>query len=203
MSLQSLPEFLLPGLIFLAEMCVVTLGTLRIIFVSRGHKLLAPVLGFFEIVIWLFAIGQVMSNLTNGFCFLAFALGFTLGNYLGILIEKKLALGLVQVRVITPKPAEDLMDALNGAHFGVTCIKGEGASGPVNVLVSVVRRKHRHEVLDLVRAYHPGAFYSIEEIQTASEGIFPTSSTNPVRVMAATLPFWSKSRAEAPTKNAS
>src|SRR5215212_9519410 len=85
-----LQELSLPGLIFLAEMTVVTCGTLRIIFVSRGQKYLAPCLGFFEIVIWLFAISQVMKHLHNGWCFLAFAGGFTVGNFLGILIEKKL-----------------------------------------------------------------------------------------------------------------
>src|ERR1044071_7902580 len=78
-------QLLLAGSIFLAEMCVVTIGTLRIIFVARGRKYLAPLLGFFEIMSWLFAIGQVMQNLDNPVCFLAFAAGFTLGNFLGIL----------------------------------------------------------------------------------------------------------------------
>jgi uncharacterized protein YebE (UPF0316 family) len=154
MTLDSSPMWLLPVLVFVAEMLVVTFGTLRIIFVARGCKLLAPALGFFEVIIWLFAIGQVMTNLTNGWCFLAFAVGFTVGNYLGILIEKKLALGLVQVRIITPEPADDLLNALRDSQFGVTCLKGEGASGPVNVLVTVVRRKHRHEVRAPRRGRH-------------------------------------------------
>src|SRR5262245_61594352 len=94
----GMDALLLPGMIFLAEMCVVTLGTLRIIFVSRGQKFLAPCLGFFEIIIWLFAISQVMQHLQNVWCFLAFAAGFTIGNYFGILIEKALAMGLAQVR---------------------------------------------------------------------------------------------------------
>src|SRR5215471_4871039 len=78
----------LPLLVFVAELTVVTLSTLRIIFLSRGNKLLAPILGFFEVTIWLFAIGQVMQNLQDPGCFLGFAGGFTLGNFLGILIEK-------------------------------------------------------------------------------------------------------------------
>ena len=74
----------LPVVIFLAEMFVVTLGTLRIIFVARGCTLLAPLLGLFEILSWLFAISQVMQNLGSADCFIAFALGFTLGNFLGM-----------------------------------------------------------------------------------------------------------------------
>src|SRR5690349_12095077 len=89
--------------IFIAEALVVTLSTLRTIFLGKGMKLLAPLLGFFEVSIWLFAISEVMRNLGDLRCALAFAGGFTLGNFLGILIEQKLALGSVVVRTITNK----------------------------------------------------------------------------------------------------
>ena len=78
---------LLPLLVFVAELCVVTLATMKTIFVSRGMKTLAPLLGFFEVSIWLFAIGQIMRNLTDPGCYLGFAGGFTLGNYLGVVLE--------------------------------------------------------------------------------------------------------------------
>src|SRR5262245_7219478 len=110
----------LPVLVFLAETCVVTLSTLRIIFVARGLKFLASGIGFFEITIWLFAIGQIMRHLDHIGCFLGFAAGFTLGNWLGVLIEKKLALGTQVVRVITSHDASELMEGLKAAGFGVT-----------------------------------------------------------------------------------
>jgi uncharacterized protein YebE (UPF0316 family) len=88
----------LPLLVFVAEVCVVTLSTIRIIFVSRGMKVLASVLGFFEISIWLFAIGQIMQNLSDFGCYLAFSGGFTLGNYLGI---TPTWVGLIAPRAIT------------------------------------------------------------------------------------------------------
>jgi uncharacterized protein YebE (UPF0316 family) len=164
---------LLPLIIFLAEMCVVTLGTLRIIFVARGNKYLAPLLGFFEVLMWLFAISQVMQNLGDGLCFLAFALGFTLGNFLGILIEKKLALGMAIVRIITNRPAEGLIERLRAAQFGVTSVDGQGATGPVQIVMTVVKRRQLEDVFDLIEAYHPGAFYAVDELQAASDGIFP------------------------------
>src|SRR4051794_5677161 len=110
----------MPLLIFLAEVCVVTLGTVRIISVSRGRKLLAPLLGFFEVAIWLFAIGQVMKNLGDLGCNLAFAGGFTLGNFLGILLEGRLALGTLLVRIITPRDTARLAEGLRAAGYGVT-----------------------------------------------------------------------------------
>ena len=96
---RTLP--ILPLLIFFAELIVVTISTVRIIFVSRGRKYLAPVLGFFEITIWLFAIGQIMQNLSDLGCFVAFAGGFTVGNFLGVLIEQRLAIGHAVVRLVT------------------------------------------------------------------------------------------------------
>ncbi|MBI3406983.1 MAG: DUF2179 domain-containing protein [Planctomycetes bacterium] len=161
--------------IFLAEMCVVTLGTLRIIFVARGRKYLAPLLGFFEILTWLFAIGQVMQNLDNAACFLAFAFGFTLGNFLGILIENKLALGMATVRVITPNDPSRLIDRLRAADFGVTCVAGQGAAGPVQIVITVVKRRQLSDVVDLIETHAPQAFYAVDELQAAAQGIFPVS----------------------------
>src|SRR5260370_28578200 len=137
----SFPSFsLLPILVFFAELCVVTLCTLRIIFISRGNTLVAPILGFFEITTWLFAIGKVMQNLSDPGCFLGFAAGFTLGNLLGVLIEKRLALGNVVVRTITHKDVTNLVDSLRLAEFGVTSLDAQGTRGPVKLVFSVGAR---------------------------------------------------------------
>ncbi len=177
----------LPLIIFLAEMCVVTLGTLRIIFISRGNKVLAPLLGFFEVLIWLFAISAVMKNLENSICFLAFALGFTLGNFLGILIEKKLALGMAVVRIITNRPAQALMEQLRASQFGVTAMEGRGATGPVQILMTVVKRRQLEEVFELIDTHHPSAFYAVDEVQSASEGIFPVRKTTALPILPSAL----------------
>src|SRR5262249_35330517 len=88
----------LPALVFVAELCVVTLSTVRIICLGRGQKVLASAIGFFEVSIWLFAIGQIMKNLSDVGCYLGFAGGFTVGNFLGVLVEKRLGLGTLVVR---------------------------------------------------------------------------------------------------------
>ena len=161
------------GKIFLADVCVVTLGTLRIIFISRGNKVLAPLLGFFEVTIWLYAMAQVMSNLGEWSCFLAFALGFTLGNFLGILIEKRLALGTVNIRIITHRDSAPLVESLRGANFGATRIQGHGASGPVDIIMTVIRRKQLANVVAIIEQFDPDAFYVVDELQGTSAGIFP------------------------------
>ena len=92
-------------MIFIARVADVTLGTVRVIFVSRGMKYLAPLIGFVEILIWLMAIGHTMQNLTNPACYVAYAGGFAMGNFVGITIAERLSLGVVMIRVITAHAA--------------------------------------------------------------------------------------------------
>jgi uncharacterized protein YebE (UPF0316 family) len=165
--------WLVPLLIFIGETCVVTLGTVRIIFVSRGLKLLAAVLGFCEITIWLLAISQIMQNLTSIVYYVAFGAGFSLGNYLGICIEQRLAIGTQVVRIITPKDAVDLVAALKAANYGVTTVQGQGATTEVQIIFTIIRRRDLDQVVSLIKQFHPKAFYSVEDIRAAREGVFP------------------------------
>lgn len=164
----------LPLFIFVAEMIVVTLSTLRMIFIARGMKVLAPILGFFEITMWLFAIGEVMKNLNDFRCSLAFAGGFTLGNYLGILIEQTLALGSVVVRTITHKDASGLIRELRDANYGVTCLDGQGATGPVRLIFTIVPRRELNQVIRMLKRFDPAVFYSVDSLQTAAAGVTPS-----------------------------
>ena len=165
----------LPIYIFLAEVCVVTISTMRTIFVARGMKFLAPLLGVFEVSIWLFAIGEVMKNLNDWHCSAAFAGGFTLGNFLGILLEEKLAMGSVGVRMITHMDAGELIDALRASDFGVTRIDAQGVLGPVHVIYTVIKRKNLQRVLTIARQFHPNVFYSVDDLHSAALGVTPLS----------------------------
>ena len=126
-------DLVLPALGFLAESRVLTLATLRTIAIARGKKLPAALLGFFEVSIWLFAIGQVMQNLSNLSCAVAFAAGFSLGNFMGILIEQKLALGNLTVQITTKR---DLAVSLS-----IDCDHRAMASPKWTVTVPRVRSK--------------------------------------------------------------
>ncbi|MFO0930850.1 MAG: DUF5698 domain-containing protein [Gemmataceae bacterium] len=165
----------LPAFIFVAEMCVVTICTLRTIFIARGMKYVAPVLGFFEVSIWLFAIGEVMKNLADARCSLAFAGGFTLGTFLGILIEQRLALGSVVVRTITNRDAAPLLEMLRAANYGVTCLNGQGAKGPVQVVFTVVPRRQLGDVVAMLKGFDPNVFYSVDALQAAEAGVTPAA----------------------------
>jgi uncharacterized protein YebE (UPF0316 family) len=165
--------FILPLLIFIARVVDVSMGTVRVIFVSRGLKYLAPLVGFVEILVWLLAIGQIMRNLSNPACYIAYAGGFAIGNYVGICIAEKLSLGVVLIRVITGTDALPLVERLQSRNYGVTSVDGHGVSGEVKVVFTIVPRREVETVVELIKKYNPNAFYSIEEVGFVEKGVFP------------------------------
>jgi uncharacterized protein YebE (UPF0316 family) len=167
---------LLPLFIFLARVFDVTLGTMRIIFISRGKRYLAPILGFFEVFVWIIAVSQLVTNLSNIAGFLAYAAGFAAGNYAGMVLEDRLALGMLSVRIITVKEADDLARRLHEEGYGVTAIDALGATSRVKVIYTIIKRKDLPQVVSIIKSLNPKAFFSVEEIRSASEGIFPPSS---------------------------
>jgi uncharacterized protein YebE (UPF0316 family) len=173
LDLAAAGPVLTPLVIFVSEACVVTIGTMRTIFVSRGMKAPAAALGLFECSIWLFAVGQVFQNLSNLGCSAAYAGGFTVGNYLGVLLEEKLAVGSVLLRVITRRDAAALAQELAAAHYGITRLDAHGAVGPVQIILTVVKRRQLEHVVGIIKRFDPNTFYSVDELQAAAAGVFP------------------------------
>jgi uncharacterized protein YebE (UPF0316 family) len=167
---------ILPLLIFIARTLDVTLGTLRNVFISKGFRNIVPFIGFLEVLIWLISIRQVMQHLDNPLCYLGFAGGFAMGTYVGLIIESRLALGLQVLRIITPTNWQPLVDSLQKLNLGTTIIDGHGAKGPVKIIFTIVKRKDIGAVRSLIRKVNPQAFYSIEDIRVANQGVFPKNS---------------------------
>lgn len=168
---------ILPALIFMARICDVTLDTLRIIYVSRGMKFVAPMIGFFEVLIWLMAISQIFQNLSNPVCYVAYAGGFAMGNFIGIILEEKMAIGTVVIRIITQKEALQLIEILKTNRYGVTHIDAQGVMGPVKIIFTIVKRKDIDRVLEIVRTCNPMAFFTIEDVRSVRKGVFPLTGT--------------------------
>lgn len=164
---------ILPLLIFAARILDVSIGTIRIVFVSRGQKAVAPLLGFIEVIIWLLAISQIIRNLSNAACYVAYGGGFAAGTYIGLLIEEKLAIGTLLIRIITRREAGELIHELRVSGYGVTSIPAEGSSGRVDVIYTIIKRSSLKDVIKMIERFNPKAFYSIENVQSVREGIFP------------------------------
>lgn len=164
---------ILPLLIFMARILDVSLGTIRIVFVSRGLKYFAPLVGFFEVIIWLLAIRVIMQNLNNVVCYIAYGAGFAMGTFIGIIIEKKLAIGRSILRIITQKDATALIDHLRSEGYGVTNLDAQGSKGLVHVIYTILRRHDYEKIAEAIQRFNPKAFYTVEDVNLASEGIFP------------------------------
>lgn len=165
---------ILPLLIFLARVVDVTIGTMRFIFVSRGNKMIAPILGFFEVLIWLIAIGQIINNLSNVLSYIAYGGGFAAGNYLGMYIEEKLSLGNVVIRIITKKDSTRLIDHFREKNIGFTYINAHGATGSVRIIFTTIPKKDLKQIISEIRKFNPNAFFTIDDVKQVNEGIFPT-----------------------------
>jgi uncharacterized protein YebE (UPF0316 family) len=165
----------LPLLIFFARITDVSIGTLRLIFVSKGFKFYAPMLGFFEVIVWLLAIGQIMQHLDNFLCYIAYGLGFATGNYLGIILEEKMSLGTVLIRVVPKVDTTNLINHLREHNFGASLVDIEGMTGKLKMIFSIVKRKDLQEVLGIIQEHNPQAFVTIEDVKTAKEGYFRLS----------------------------
>jgi uncharacterized protein YebE (UPF0316 family) len=163
----------LPILIFLARVIDVTLGTLRIIFTSRGQRNLAPLLGFVEVFIWVAALAQLVKSAQNIVAYLGYAAGFAAGNYVGMWIEGKLALGTVTVRAILRRDPQELIEQLKSANFGVTVVEGRGSQGSVNIVYTTVKRRDLPSVTAIFHQCVPGAFLAVEEVRATEQGVFP------------------------------
>lgn len=163
----------LPLMIFLARTCDVTLATLRNIFISRNIRKIVPLLGFFEVTIWLVAVSQTIHNLHNVACYIGFAGGYSMGIYVGLTIEEKLALGKQVIRIITNQDPTNLLSALYDAKMGATILDGKGVKGPVKVIYTTLKRKDVQFVDELIKRHTPNAFYTIEDIRNSNSGVFP------------------------------
>jgi uncharacterized protein YebE (UPF0316 family) len=181
---------LMPVLIFLARICDVSIGTMRIIFVSKGKKNIAPFLGFFEVLIWIIAISKIMQNLDNYINYVAYAGGFATGNFVGMLIEERLAVGIQMIRVFTSNDGCGLMQVLNDSGYGATCVEAQGAKEKVNLIYTIVQRNELKNVVEIINQHNPKAFYTIEDVRATNEGIFPPRKPNTAFLFGNVLRRW-------------
>jgi uncharacterized protein YebE (UPF0316 family) len=165
----QVPQYGIAIMIFFARVIDVSIGTLRIMVVSKGRRLLASTLGFFEVFIWLIAITQVLQNLNGILSYVMYSAGFAAGTFTGMTIERRLSLGKSIVRIIVPRNETSLVDDLIEQGFGVTHLHADGSKGPVEIIFSVVDQGKLRDILGLVKRRKPAAFYTVEDVRMARD----------------------------------
>lgn len=159
--------------IFFARVCDVTLATMRTILVVQGRKVPAAVLGFFEIIIYVLALNTVMSNMDNILNVIAYGLGFAAGNYVGIAIEDRLALGTISTQIIVPIESRcDVLEALYDRGFGATSVAGHGYERESAILIAVINRRDYRKLNYIVKKIEPSSFITVNSVTKWTGGFF-------------------------------
>lgn len=156
----------MPLIVYFCRIGDVSVGTIRIISVMRGHKMLSAVLGFLEVIIWIFAVSTVITHLQDNFIIaFAYAAGFATGNLVGMTIEERLAMGNVMLRVVNTNRNVHLSAELRKRNFVVTEVEGIGFNGPTEISLILLRRKDSQEVVNLIKEITPDVFISVEDVR--------------------------------------
>lgn len=163
----------MPLFIFLARIIDVSMGTLRIILISKGYKKIAPLVGFVESLVWVLAVSQIMKNLDNLYYFIVYAGGFATGTYVGMFLETKLSLGQVIVRVITKYEASELVAKLIEEEYNLTTMDADGQFGKVKVIFMVLKREFLNDAIKIIKDNNPHAFYTVEDVKFVRDGSLP------------------------------
>jgi uncharacterized protein YebE (UPF0316 family) len=158
--------------IFALRVGDMSLDTIRVLFVVRGRKKLAWILGFLQSLIFVIAISSVLTNLKNPLSILGYAAGFATGNVVGMLIEERLAIGFIQLTIVSPKRGSAVAEMLRQHGYAVTELSGRGLSGMVSILNVSVMRKQLVEVEMLIREADPEAFVTVEEVRPLRRGFW-------------------------------
>lgn len=155
-------------LIIVARITDVSLGTIRTITVINGLRGVSWLLGFFEVLVWIVVVSQVIQKVhENPLYPVAYALGFATGNFIGITVERQIAFGHQVVRVFTRRGPE-VVAMLRSDGYVVTEFTGKGRDGPVDMLFIETARKSARELLSQVRKLDPACFVVVDDIRLAS-----------------------------------
>ena len=159
-------------LVFFAKMVEVTLATVRNVLINRGAKLQGALIGFVEVIIWVILVSTVLASIAEDpLKILFYALGFSMGNYVGVIIQNKLAIGTSCIQaVVSYDKKEEISESLRAKGFGVTNIYGEGKDGPVDVLLIYLKRKCIPEASAYIRECCPNALITVNDVRQLRNG---------------------------------
>ncbi|MBK8029903.1 MAG: DUF2179 domain-containing protein [Chloroflexi bacterium] len=146
------------------------IGTVRLILVTRQQKVLASLLAIVEALLFALSIGSVANDLNNVLNLAAYCGGFAIGNYIGMIIERRFITSYMTVNIITPQRGHEIALALRQHGYGVTETLGEGHQGAVTMLRSVVLNRDVPKVLQIVGEMQEDAFVAVEEARSVYRG---------------------------------
>ncbi len=179
--------------IFCLRIVDVSCDTMRVIFAIRGKRGIAASLGFVQALVWIYAVGNAVKHLGSPLHVLGYAGGYAMGTFVGVSLEQAIAYGVATVRIVSRAAGVEIANALRAGGYGVTVFPGFGRDGAVEILNSVVQRRHLPDVLDIITTKDSGAFVTVEEPKVLRGG----SMANAEWRLGGPFVRWMKTRARA------
>lgn len=168
----TIQAVLIALLIFFLRVLEISLETLRAMFTMRGRKLLVWLFGFSRSVIFVMTIAFVLGNVENLFNVLAYAGGFATGNIVGMWFEERLAVGFVELQIVSSRRGQEIMEALRDKNYAVTEFLARGKDGMVSALSCTVRRRYATDVERTVMGIDEDAFITAEDVRSVRRGFW-------------------------------
>lgn len=159
-------------LIFILRMVGVTFATLRVLMVVRRRKALAWIFGFFQPLIYIISLSLVLTDLGNWTKILGYAMGFATGLVLGMLIEKWMAFGYSNIRIVSPHRGIEVAQGLREAGYAVTEVSAQGRDGMVEILHCSVLRRYENQIRNTVIQLDPEAYITAENVYLVQHGFW-------------------------------
>ncbi len=165
-------RYLIYAGILIAKIIEISIGTTRIVLITRGERVLGAILGFFEVLLWVFLVSTVLKDITNDpIKVVIYALGFALGNYFGSILEQKLGIGNVRVEAIVKQVhGQDLAKKIRDKGYAVTVVEGQGMNYARHVLIMNISRKKHEEVVEMIKGLQYNVVITVTDIKPAFGG---------------------------------
>lgn len=160
-------------IIFCAKIVEVSISTIRMVYINKGERVKGAVLGFIEILIWLIVVSSVLNNITEDpIKVFIYAAAFSLGNYVGVTIESKIAVGLASIQVVvSEETGQILAEILRDESYGVTIIEGKGKDDNKKILLFIqLKRKKIPDAVKIIKQTAPQAYITVNDIKSMVGG---------------------------------
>ncbi len=157
-------------LLFLLCLAQVSVGTLRTILMTRGRRGWSACLGFAEVTLWVIGVSQVLDHFDTLWHVLGYSSGYVAGTMAGMWLESRLALGYVNVDIVSTNKGPEIARQIRQAGYGATQLPAQGRSGPVHRIDVVAPRKQVTALLRLINEIDAASFVTIQEARQVVHG---------------------------------
>lgn len=167
--------FILCLKVFCVRIIDVSMGTCRTIVTVKGKKILASLIGFFEVFIWFVVVKEALNtDSTSIFIALSYAGGYATGTFIGSSISEKFIKGNFGVQVITSKKDDELVAFLKKNGFGVSVIdvRSEKEHNEKYMLFIEIDKTKFNDLKRLIKKFDPNAFVVVNETKEVYNGYF-------------------------------